>query len=242
MASNESKFEIDELQANEKSRIIVSFKRTTLAEDNINTGTSRNATVVGFITGDLSISIGSNHNTPFESSAQESFTEVLNKAQGALATLGFGGMSPITVKTFAQTVNNWNGTDRPSFSVPLKFMRLRDNESDDVRHRVKLLYETVMPASTEFIFAGVMQPPLNYLPVLGTESKSARGTMVVTIGTWFQATNLVMKNVSFDFSRQVVHDGSPLFATGNITFEPYRMPTLSEFLGYFGTFNNVAIT
>ena len=239
MVERATKFEIDELEANARSKVIVSFSRTTVNNETGTAAQREPVVVVGFISNELNITASAEHNTPFQSSAQESMTELGNKVQGTLSRFGFEGLSPISLKTFAQTVNNWNGSSRPSFTVDMKFIRLRKTPEDDVRIRAKLLYETVMPATKEFIFAGTMQPPLNYLPVLGSKDdiKSARGTMTVTIGNWFQASNQVMKNVSFSFSKQVVEDGSPLYAMGSITFEPYRMPTLDEFLGYFGTFN-----
>ena len=74
-----------------------------------------------------------------------------------------------------------------------------------------------------------MRSPGNYDSLTGYDG----GYMDVAIGKWFKATKQILLSVDFEFSSEVISSGRPLYATGKITFEPFRLISNKEYQGYF---------
>lgn len=196
--------------------------------------------VAGFITSELSFSVSANYGNPLESRGSETLT-TLSQQIGALAgkVLPPGYIEQYQSATFRSvdtTVSTWASSTRPVFSVNLVFLAVK--ESDDVRKPVNQLYRTVMPSFQGVLFTDLMRSPMGYSP----QGMKSTGTFLVRIGRWFKATQQVMTNVSFTFSKESIASGAPLYATGTITFEPYRMISakeLQEYIFSIGTGNDL---
>lgn len=198
---------------------------------------------------DFSIGGGNSFNTPFESSAQDGLSQTVNVVKTAAgnvsALAGFEDISnklqsygQIQLKQVQQTINFWAGSQRPQFNLSLLFISIR--VGDDVRDQVQTLYKTVFPSVRRLKGVPLLSAPLGY--------NGQSGTFAIKLGTWFQARNLVMKDVNFTFSRKqtpldvetiqgTANNFAPLFATGTISFEPFRDITYDEFLDYFTGLN-----
>lgn len=59
-----------------------------------------------------------------------------------------------------------------------------------------------------------------------------RGGWSVKCGNWFEANDLILTNTNLTFSKERTRYG-PLTATVDCTFEPYRLISEDEYLGYF---------
>jgi hypothetical protein len=69
---------------------------------------------------------------------------------------------------------------------------------------------------------------------LELEGKSAtNGTVIVTIGKWFRAINMIIDNVVIDYSPEVAINGNPLWAKVTIKTKPRRLPYVDEFTSMF---------
>lgn len=219
MADNIAKLDLDALKDNPNAHVLV---------------TGPNVRVRGLITAPLSISAASRYTNVLESQAQESLSDKISGGLGAagaaLSVMGAGNLAgsipSFTLRTAEQSADTYQTSERPSFTVELIFVALRSN--DDVRIPVSKLYKATMPTFSKQGAANFLQAPLGYQ----SKGMSAQGTCAVRVGTWFQATWQLIKNVSFTFSREVTVNGYPLYASGSITFEPYRMISVDELLGY----------
>ena len=187
--------------------------------------------VKAFIISELKISGGNSYNNPLSSNQQESIDKTAGAAQAligsAAAKFGYTDLPSFSLRTVGQSVNTWTGSERPVFSIDVLFVALRAD--DDVMLPVKALYKAVFPTFSDEGNGSVIIPPMKYLP----QGKTARGTVAVKIGTWFQATNLLIKSVSFTFSKETLPTGKLLYASGSINFEPYRVLSYDEINGWF---------
>lgn len=137
-------------------------------------------------------------------------------------------------RTLLHTVSTWAGSSKPTFPINLLFLRVR--AEDNIAQQVKSLYRTVLPTKAiNLPIQGrttltTVRAPLGYFP---TSENTAEGTLTLQVGQWFRATNLVARSVDFTFSKEVSTDGFPLYASGTIILEPFRMITYDEFEAYF---------
>lgn len=130
----------------------------------------------------------------------------------------------------------WNGSDKPQFTVEYKFYNRSSQISETDKgalQMAKALQSTVLP--NKGVKPSGMRKGFLYSAPLGYKlgAKGASGLLALKIGNWFQAKGLVATSTNFTPSIQVMRSGLPLFVTGSITLEPYRMITYDEFLGYF---------
>lgn len=129
-----------------------------------------------------------------------------------------------------QYIELWKGPVKPSFSVDIIVINYKGN---DVRKEIQTLYSSVLPGGTAagLNAATLLNTPLNYL------SDGSRGTLMVEIGKWFRATDLLVDSVTSTFSKEIVKDGnggsSPLYATASIMLKPRQAITYGDFLGFF---------
>lgn len=210
------KLDIDNINTNPNSQIIIAIP-----------GVPR--PVTGYIQNDVFISAGNEFNTPFENQAQNSLNtklQGLGSVTGRFSDTAGEKLKTFSLKTIDQSALFWTGSRIPQFSIPLTFVAVR--ESDDVRDPVENLYKTVFPIFDKLSKSATIRPPLGYFP----KGISADGTISVRIGNWFNASRLVMVNVDFSFSREVIESGAPLFATGTVVMRPFRAISFNEFQGW----------
>lgn len=197
--------------------------------------------VVGFIQSELQISGGNEYTNPLDVSAIQNIQRTIRTAGAAIEWLA--GKTAFTQKIvrnlnysfqFAQqSTDDWIASEKPIFSIDLTFVA--ENEQDDVRKSTEILYRTVYPELKTRGIKGVETPiltaPLGYK--ISAEAKALRGTIAVRIGRWFKADRLVMRKVSFSYSKEVIASGAPLYAYGRVEFQPYVQPDVETFLNYF---------
>lgn len=187
--------------------------------------------ITAFVTSELSISGGNQYSNPLLTNQQESISNTLQNAQALIGNVaskfGYNGIPSFSLKTVEQSVNTWSGSDRPSFRLSLLFVALRGDE--DITLPIQTLYKAVFPEIIDVALGQVIIPPLKYLP----QGRTARGTVLVRIGKWFQATNLLIEKVDFTFSKETLPSGRPLYAQGSVSFVPYRVLSAEEINQWF---------
>ena len=130
----------------------------------------------------------------------------------------------------SELAETWESSNKPKFSI--EFLLLAHSADKAVVHIewIKKLQGSVLPISGS---GGGLLPPLGY-------KNDGSGTLSLSVGTWFSANRLVMDDVSFTPSKQVMSNGYPLYWNCNITLTPYKMITISDFEGYFKTVNSIS--
>jgi len=219
--------DIDKITSNLDARIVVAYRSKI---------DKKEKQIVGFMTDDFPINMTAQYNEPFVSARQESLSSMM-AGVSALASMVKIQVPQVILKSKVQTTSVWTGTARPIFSLPLIFTVIRD--SDNVLEEVEKAYETIMALDTEILGlkAGIMSAPLGYQPSVTTEdTPEIDTTIAVSLGQWFRARNLLMKDVNFNISKIIVTNGSPLYASGIISFTPFRDITFSDFRRYFFQF------
>jgi hypothetical protein len=130
-----------------------------------------------------------------------------------------------------QTRKVWQESGTPQLSISLAFYGLK---SGDIGNRpidkVRALYGALFPKQVQNTF--LLDAPLGYKWIAG-KNLDAAGTLSLSIGEWFKANKLVALSANFTPSLQVMRDGSPLYISGSIELEPFKMLTYEEFLAWF---------
>lgn len=221
------KFDLDDLVINQYSRVILDFPAA---------GAEYPATTrVAFLTDDnFSIGVKSGFEEMYSGNLLEDATAaVAGDAAAQLVTKIKGMIQKGTqgqLKSVWQSVVSWTGSEKPTFSLSVLLVKYRKtlNPLNDAVYYMS----RCMPTGGEVGFnldSITMKAPGNFNPLDGT------GMLNVKIGNWFDAKNQVLISADFDVSKEVSTDGTPLFLTGKISFEPYRAITHTEFRKYFPT-------
>jgi hypothetical protein len=233
------KFDIDNLLTQLNNRVIIAGDNLT--EDR---GGLLNAPgVQGIMLNDLSINGSNDFSQAVQSQVADKLSGVVDTLSTGVGALGqFGGadggaiseaIQNFAPRTLGQTIMRWGGSSKPVFNISLLFLKIRTR--DNIAQKVTSLYQTVLPLEQDQTVVGGnsltrIRAPLGYI---ATTEKVAQGTLALSVGSWFRATNLVMRDVSFTFSKEVSTDGFPLYAVGSVTLEPFRMISFREFEAYF---------
>jgi len=112
----------------------------------------------------------------------------------------------------------WQSTNKPSFSLNLIF--INTHPKDDIMMDCTYLMSSVLPS--EFTTM-TMKPPIFF------KDK----TIDVRVGDWFWAKDLLITGVNTKFSKEIIRNGQPLYATVAVSFRPFRMPDQKTFLSWF---------
>lgn len=170
--------------------------------------------VVGHLIGEFQVGGSNEFKSLFEFSAQQTLQDMISRI-GAITSSEY--LANIRLQSRSQTQQSWVNSMSPSFSLPMSFIATAPDS--DVRKHVKTLLKTVYPT-----FSGgtldAIDTPLGY-KLAG--SATTGGTITIWVGRWFKAPNQLMKTVNFTFSREVINNGTPLYAVGAIEFMPYRL-------------------
>lgn len=189
------------------------------------------------VTAPFGISSSANFDSPFEqffNDKSQKLTELTTATNIAFGT----DFKTFQIKTLLNTVSTWNGTQRPTFPIQIAVVRYTEREEPVHTKVAKLksyLYPRVGEGKNEKVgidsfLSSFLTPPGGYLPQGKSE---AQGTWTLEIGKWFRATNLILVDCSVEFSQTPTIDGSPLYATGSLIVQPYRLVSDKEFLAYF---------
>lgn len=135
-----------------------------------------------------------------------------------------------TTMSVEQTRKIWQESRTPQLSIELTFWHIDSHSpsNDKPLNKVRRIYSALFPTKRdEFL----VQAPLGYK--FTNSQGDAVGTLNLRIGQWFRASGLVMIDANFTPSLEVASDGTPLYFTGSVTLEPYKMITYEEYLGWF---------
>lgn len=130
------------------------------------------------------------------------------------------------IRHLKETVLSYNSTERPEFTLSLMFVAL--NRNDDVREKARLLMEGCMPVRSP---QGLLDPPWGYS--INPSEEAIGEKFAVTIGDWFKAANQILTEASFQFSREVIETGNPLYARGSIRFKSFKQLYADELKNFF---------
>lgn len=138
-----------------------------------------------------------------------------------------------TTMSVEQTRKIWQESKVPQLSVELTFWNIGSHftKKDELPvNKVRAIYSALFPTKRDNL---LVSAPLGYK--FTNDKGDAVGTVTLRIGRWFFATGLVVVDANFTPSLEVTQDGSPLFYTGSVNLEPYKMITYQEFSGWFKT-------
>lgn len=136
----------------------------------------------------------------------------------------------IQLKTFESTVLEYIDSERPTFTVPVVLPSF-----DVVSEKKHYGYARDMLAalypgggSGGLLDRATVIPPNNYKAF-----DRPNGRVVLFIGNWFKAENLVIVSANFNYSKEVTPRDYPLYITGEITLRPDRLTSSDDIKGYF---------
>lgn len=147
--------------------------------------------------------------------------EILDAAGKAQAITGMGG-SQVGTKTYEQTKAQFQGTNIPTFSIPI--VLIATQPSHDVRKEgVRILY-SVFPTGDDIVSA-----PFNW------QGKDTTDTCGLYIGTWFKIpTGLLITSVDVTYSQEVIENGTPLYAEVTVAMRYWMQPKADELAKWHG--------
>lgn len=180
-------------------------------------------------------------------------SELANVAGGMSKTLGAVIGAVGAVKSGLNAVNQassrskvtdfesrliWESSEKPQFVIEYTFYNESQSQAEGTKGALSMalaLQKAVLPSKglpakgRPGVF---FKSPLGYKPKTGG-NKVAQGTLTLSIGKWFRASDLVVKSTNFTPSIQVMGNGHPVLVKGSITLEPSELITYETFLGYF---------
>ena len=132
----------------------------------------------------------------------------------------------------------WESSEKPQFVIEYTFYNESQSQAESSKGALSqalALQRAVLPSKglpakgRPGVF---FKSPLGYKPKTGG-NKVAQGTLTLSIGRWFRASDLVVKSTNFTPSVQVMGNGHPVLVKGSITLEPSELITYETFKGYF---------
>lgn len=188
---------------------------------------NRSFAISGFYTNDMQLSGGNDFTSPFEDfDLAKKAIKGFNIFSSILSSKSSNGVGNIASLTKQQSMLVYSGSQKPVFNVEVLFIATDSSIRPLPIDKVKSLMRLVYPTGDSLLTA-----PLGYKPSIN--GKALQGTVSLRIGKWFHATNLVVKDANFTLSKEIIRDGSPLYATGTITLEPYRAVSYGDYMGWF---------
>jgi hypothetical protein len=170
----------------------------------------------------FSISGAANYETLMEQNLAQTFVEQKGMGKGkAVAAIQKG--TQFQFKSLEQSRLSYASSERLQFSMELLFVAIKS--TDDPRVQASAFLEGCYPRELAGVFG--ITPPWGY------DWKKPSGVMGVKIGKWFSAPNQVLTRAEFNFSKEVVRSGCPLYAQGSVSFEPYKQVSSDELLKFF---------
>lgn len=223
---------LDDQLSNVSTRVVCSISGITTPGDDISLSTYKRNTVesitdrkpiVGFLNGDFGLSGENQFLSALDGAGaglQKAFAMVkaVNDETGKL----LGDINYI-IKSEMQTVLQWTGSAKPVFNVPVLFLAWRPDQS--VLDPIRTLFLATNPESVGSGTKITTTAPGKYEAYYNIKEKNYKtsGTSALMVSSWFKANNLVLKGFSMTLSKDVNEYGEPLYASGTISFEPFKM-------------------
>ncbi len=196
--------------------------------------------MVAYITNDFQYGGQTQWGTPWADLGSDTVQNVANVATRGgnwlSKMLGNGQTGEIAqrkLQTYAQTVEDYKGNEKQDIALSLLFVAIRGgDEIDIVRKNTARILAGLYPWGSN---AG-MKAPYNYAT---SKDKAHGGVWSVKIGTWFQASQLLLSSGSITYSQQVVGSkdagkvNPPLYAVADVTFKPFIMLNAKQVLSQF---------
>ena len=225
--------DLEKVRGNANAKLIID------GFQNLNKDPNWSTLLSGYVTSNTSLQMGSDYSSPSNAigGGASTFLNIagkqVNRFEGA--SIGgntvAGGITQVQLTSVFSTIQNWQGAQLFGFTLPTVFIALR--EADNPLEDVHKLLQAVMPTYDSFNvdvlgaknvdLAGKMNAPNNYSPG-NLKEGGTRGTFSLQIGQWFKALDspFLIKDVSFEISKEVIASGAPLYVLANITFQTYR--------------------
>jgi len=182
-------------------------------------GQTKLDTLVGFVSSDFSLSGSSSFESLFGGTifGEKTIAQLQYAAPQILDRLTNG--QAIKVKSPHQIVNYWTGSSESSYSITFIVPRLSMRESS-VIDRVKNLQKAVMGSWDN---SKIVHPWRPTRDLANNVFQIPPGTASLEIGEWLRLHGLLINNVSVNYSKEVVKDGTPLHASVSVGLMPWRM-------------------
>ena len=158
------------------------------------------------------------------------------KANEWLARLG----SDIQILNHLDTTQQWTGANIPTFN--LSFYIISTNASVQPTEIVSKLYQAIYPEQstlggtpTAVKYHWGYQPNtiVQYGNNIGVNRVPIKGTVILSIGTWFRAINLVIKSFVPEYSTTLNPTGRPYWVKLTVALSPNRLPYYDEMQAMF---------
>lgn len=194
--------------------------------------------IKGFLTQDISVVGQAEWGTPFaHSPASRGMVDELVSGLTVAYNVVKGTMAQRRLQSKLQTVVTWSSSETPVFSFPLLLLAL--NKDDDVRVAASDLLKGTFPIETSLI---TLKAPFGYSPAgmaksthkldkvgtMNTDAKAFDGTVAIFVGKWLQLFNMVIRQVTVTFSKEVIPSGFPLYARVELMVLPAMMWTADD--------------
>lgn len=186
-------------------------------------------TVTTYLSGEFSLGASAEYESMFAAfqntkagAMAESALEMFNQASSFMA--GVTGQHGHRFGNSLSRAVRWKDSTVESINLPINLVNIDGN---DIRDDMKMLYKSVLPQEATL---ATLLPPLGYDPNVMTQNyDSGEGLITLDIGQWFKARKLLMRQVNFSISRETDKKGLPLFASGEISFQPATLVDYQEF-------------
>jgi hypothetical protein len=237
-----SQLDISKLTGNENAKIIILLP----ASNGTNPTDSGNAkdSVVSYVHQGFSFGVAASWGD-MGYNVLSKYSSVLNAAGGALnyasSSVNLDASAVFKQRLYISiynTIATYNGTQKPSFTIPMVFIAVKPD--DDVRVNIYRLLKGVFPSHET---VGSKDSPITLIPPFGYDiGKKATsggtdwgdtkggivGTCSVKIGKWFKASKLIIRSVDPQFSKETTPKGWPLTAVVTVGFEAAYLWTMDE--------------
>ena len=140
--------------------------------------------------------------------------------------------------TILDTTQQYISANIPQFNI--SFYVIATNSSINPMSKVMDLYKAIYPEKNGDLS---IKYHWGYTPnALGDAngnikdlqgSTATTGTVILTIGKWFRAINMIIDDVKVDYSDTLAPNGRPLWVKPTISFKPRRLPYANEFIQMF---------
>jgi hypothetical protein len=187
-------------------------------------------TVTGYMSRPIEIGGNNDFNSPDIAGSQHAASDVVNAAYKAINAIAGAHKAMVLQKNLGQTILAWTGSGKPQFHIALMFFAVRIGDDPTIPWRK--LMRGVLPTAGNGIWPiNQIVSPLEYS--VDPARATATGTSMLEIGQWFQADGLIIRDVRWTASVEITSQGTPLYAEGTVTMEPFRTITIDEFEEYF---------
>lgn len=155
-------------------------------------------------------------------------------AFGAQANGNQNTVPQLSFKQVRGTELRYGGSNLPVFQIKLILPSYDPNANQSPTEATKLLMSCVLPTYEGTAVGDQLAAPLGYSVTFNTNQRqdSAVGTCTVKRGKFFEASGVLIKQVSVSFSQECMTDGKPLYVEANLEFQPWRMMEYTELMNW----------